>query len=269
MSGNRGLNGNQNHNAKSQGTTKILQPPGGTSSLSLWDMSSMGNSSKTSYQTTSSSNYSAKSAGAKPPAFPPSNQRNNHQEDSYESRPSPKNVRRRNTSEDIEDSLDTAMSKPQKKNCNIPGLESHYNDQSGNRYASDSGKSGYSGVVTRSAKNSYYDEPEVPAVQQSRSGAPQKMSAQEYAAALKAQINAKSSLSGGGDVTASIGSRYRRDSFGSDSGTGFEIGGGGGSGSGRGDRVDRDQYNRQQLVPSNQSTRVNHPPGGRSSFKIE
>jgi len=53
MSGNKGLNVNQNHYAHSANTTRVLQPPGGASSFSLWDHSGGNRSAKNSYVTSS------------------------------------------------------------------------------------------------------------------------------------------------------------------------------------------------------------------------
>lgn len=185
MSGNRGLNGNQNHSCKSI-STKVLQPPGGSSSISFGDGSAY--------------HSSAKSGGGRNASKPPM-QRRQEPPSSYgqgyeQAQPSHNAPRRpRSNSDDVgADALDSAMSS---KRGGVPGLESHY---------SSSGKG--------NAPSSYDNEPSYSG--NSARGSQAKMSSQEYAAALRAQISAKRML-GGDDNGSNYGSN---SNSGRDSGRG-------------------------------------------------
>lgn len=182
MSGNRGLNGNQNHTCRGI-STKVLQPPGGASNISFSDGSQ--------YHTNKSSR-------------PPMQRRKEPepQQDYRQQSYNGNNERRpRSNSDDVgADTLDSAIAG--RRGDSIPGLESHYSGRKGSfsSYDSESSYSSNSGVCS------------------GRNGPQAKMSSQDYAAALKAQISAKRVL-GGADTNSYSNScrdqqrRNSRDSY--------------------------------------------------------
>ena len=242
MSGNRGLNSNQNHNAKSSNSTRVLQPPGGSSSISFGGGSD--------YKTTSSSNYSAKSAGAKK-SYPSINTNSAmNMNEPYEDRPSPSKSRRRGVAlNDVgDDALDMVMSKSNRRGSSgsnkdggsIPGLESHYN---GGNYGSQQ-DTGSGQIARRSMRISNYadDQPEERR-SSGRGSDNRRLSSSDYANALRDQINEKSRINRGDNgIAGSIGRR-------------------------RGNSPRADSNDEQQMIPSNSRSRKN-PPGGRSSISL-
>lgn len=259
MSGNRGLNGNQNHREGHKISTRVLAPPGGGSSFSFGDMG--GGGSKMTYATSANGRAGNNNSGNnnRPPLnnrhheVPP--QRRNpsdydqplggtsNSRGGYQQKVSPGKTKRRPSLDCGDDALDQQMARSKQTKGSIPGLESHYQQE-----------------PIRSTRNSnYYDNGDSAPQQQSYSSrgaasSQAKLSAREYADALKAQIDNKASLRGeqNGETTSN-GRLIRRDSYGSD---GYD--------SGRDNR-----HNNQQL--QQQSTRVSgraNPPGGRSSLQL-
>lgn len=136
MSGNRGLNGNQNHSCRGI-STKVSQPPGGSSSISFGDG---GNSHSHKHV---SRNQAPAHNSSKPPM-----QRKQQESSGYGQKAQNLARRSRSNSEDVgNDSLDSAM---QAKKGGVPGLEAHYDN-----YASSN--SGGSGRVGQQAKMSPHE----------------------------------------------------------------------------------------------------------------
>lgn len=259
MSGNRGLNGNQNHREGSKISTRVLAPPGGGSSFSFGDMG--GSSAKMSYATSANGRAGSNNNNnnSKPPMnnnrhdVPPVQQRRNNSDydhplggtggrDGYQEKVSPGKTKRRPSLDIGNDALDMQVARS-KQSKGIPGLESHYQGQE---------------PVRSTRNNNYYDNDDAPQQQaySSRGGASSqaKLSAREYADALKAQIDNKANMRGNSNdnVGSNSNSRFRRDSYGSD---GYD--------SGR----DNNRNNQQLQQQSTKASRAN-PPGGRSSLQL-
>lgn len=267
MSGNAGLNGNQNHAQGGKISTRVLAPPGGGSTFSFSDMG--GGGAKMSYATSSNGRVVNNNNNSRPPvnngrahdippARAPAVRRNPSDYDhplggtggreGYPQKVSPGKTKRR-PSLDYDNDAVSSYDARSKQNKSIPGLESHYQNQE---------------PVRSTRNNNYYDNgerdsPQAQAYSSRGSASSQaKMSAREYADALKAQIDNKASLRGNhyDDVGSNSNSRNRnrRENYGSDDGYN------GGRNANGGD-----------MQMQQQSTRVSsraNPPGGRSSLQL-
>lgn len=250
MSGNKGLNTNQNHNAKCHNTTKVLQPPGGASSFSL------GGYSDYSAKTEQNSMKSYRSNNSKPPAALVRNDYNS--QDNYRQQPPPMLPqngarRQRSNSDDVGyDTLDTHIST---RKTAIPGLEGHYGGGAQSNFGASDGSpmggrskqgkmsqqeyaAALKAQISAKRNNNFQDEPSQnnydggnaysSGTSSTHSGygraAPGKMSSADYAAVLRAQIDSKR---GGDECTGKIGERrQRRDSYGSEPNGGNSYNGG-------------------------------------------
>lgn len=251
MSGNRGLNVNQNHTCKSI-TTRVLAPPGGSSSFSLGDMSS-GPAHHSSYRQASNRGQGV-AARESENSYPHVAKHGRKQMADYEPERVSPGKRGRSDRSLGGDSLDAALSKA-KKSCSIPGLENHY-----------AGRDVERDIVPRqplrsTRNNVYYQDRDSDADNQASSysnrgdGAPKKMSSREYADALREQIETNSRMKGKEQITGNIGARSNRERRGSDSG--YDSG-----------RDERQYRQRNSEALPQQSLKVNNPPGGHSSFQL-
>lgn len=277
MSGNKGLNCNQNHCLKNHNSTKVLQPPGGASSFSIGGFGGGAEAPRPRKQ--------VPRAAAPEPSYnrPPVQQYNRQQAApvGYNSYGRP-----RSNSEDVgADALDNVMES--RKGCGIPGLENHYggreqaapranmNDSYGSEPFNARGVQGsmskaeYANSLRAQIDNKRtlnrgntdnYSAPKNTNDAQYGSGnvsfsnssnvrgAPARMSSNEYADALKAQINEKRRNFDNGGVTASIGSRapQRKENYGYN------------------DEAKENHYQER----SQGSIRVRNAPGGNSSFQL-
>jgi hypothetical protein len=262
MSGNRGLNGNQNHKEGGKISTRVLAPPGGGSSFSFSDM---GGGPKMSYATSANGRVGNNSSNNRPPMHNhqhdvPQQRRNPSDydnplggtggRDGYPQKVSPGKTKRRPSLDYGDDALDQHVSRSKQTKGGIPGLEGHYQQQE---------------PVRSTRNNTYYDNGDSAPQQQAYSSrgaaaSQSKLSAREYADALRAQIDNKASLRGGrggdSEETTSNGRLIRRDSYGSD----------GGYDSGRDSRNNSQQIQQQSTSVSRRGN--GNPPGGRSSLQL-
>ena len=310
MSGNIGLNGNQNFSAKNHNSTKVLQPPGGVSSFSIGGFGGGTEAPRP--------RKLAPRAAAPEPSYnrPPIQQSNRQQGPpmGYNNSGRP-----RSNSEDVgSDALDSAMDKRRGGGGGgggIPGLEGHYNAReqipreqaprndygsesysgrgvqgkmSKSEYAdslkaqitnkrsikggdsySDSNNGNYQGQARRNNNYENTNEPQYGSgnasfsnsnqSQPSARGAPAKMSSNEYADALRAQINTKRGNGNNQDngVTSSIGSRApqrKEQNYGNNGNNGYNYN----------DEAKENHFQER----AQGSVRISNAPGGNSNFQL-
>lgn len=292
MSGNRGLNGNQNHCLKNHNSTRVLAPPGGASSFSIGGYGGGTEAPRPRKQT--------QRATAPEPSYnrPPIQQQCRQQAppaQHYNDR------RPRSNSDDVgNDALDSHMDRKINRSGGIPGLEGHYsqgnqaaarNNSMGDSYGSASGNFHGRSTQGKMSSNQYADalREQIDAKRNSNEnsynsrrntqnncentneqqfgsgstsftsqvnqgnarGVPNKMSGQDYADALRDQINCKRNHSDGG-LTTSIG----RSSF--NKGKQYQEGP---------NNKENDQYSASE-DRSRGSIKINNAPGGNSSFQL-